>query len=99
MMNCGRIPLFPGDHNRDSCVRMALFGDHHSEDWRGMQDERCQTVRVYNPACSGEYADVQLCVDCCGNLSICVRRPGDKCCSRNKRHTSRCGCQSKGYYS
>ena len=84
-MNYGRIPLFPGGC-RDSCMRMPLFGDDGN---RCGCDERCQTVRICNPACPGEYADVELCVDSCGNLSICIRRPPGKCCDRRNY---RCRC-------
>lgn len=33
-----------------------------------------QTVRLRNPCCPAEYADVTLSVDSCGNLVLCVHR-------------------------
>lgn len=92
-MTCGRIPLFPGGYDRDECVRMSLFGSDYSrccDHWHNACDGRCQTVRICNPSCPGEYADVELCVDNCGNLSICVHRPPKDCCDRSKRRRYRC---------
>ena len=77
-MHYGKIPLFPGGGS-DGCMRVPLFG---CESGRGGCDDRCQTVRVCNPECPGEYADVELCVDNCGNLSICIRRPSGRCCDK-----------------
>lgn len=70
----GRIPLFPPACG--SSVRMPLF-ENCREPCRGCGD--CQTVRICNPACRGEYVDVELCVDAGGNLSICVHRPPTPC--------------------
>ena len=86
-MTYGRIPLFPGGCG--NCMRVPLFGGGYS-DWRSGCDDRCQTVRICNPACPGEYADVELCVDNCGNLSICIHRPPDNCCGRGRKCRSRC---------
>ena len=33
-----------------------------------------KTVTLTNPCCPSECAEVELSVDCCGNLVICVRR-------------------------
>lgn len=91
-MNCGRIPLFPGGCDRERCVRMSLFGDDCGcgGDWRGCCDNRSQRVRVCNPARPGEYADVELSVDQCGNLTVCVHRPPTDCCDRRKRCRMNC---------
>lgn len=74
-------PLYPplGDCcDRDSCVRMPLF---NCESHRPPHDPcGCsQTVRLENPCCPGECADITLSVDSCGNLVISVRR--DRCCT------------------
>ena len=79
----GRMPLFPPACGQD-CVKMKLFDEHtccapHPE---------CQCVRICNPACPEEYADVELCVDSCGNLSVCVHR--NSCCMPERRRRSRC---------
>jgi len=87
------MPLYPGSCDGESCVRMSLFDSGRGcacEGWRRDCEERCQTVRICNPACPGEYADVQLCVDHCGNLSICVHRPSGDCIRRDRRCRSRC---------
>lgn len=85
-MSCGRIPLYPGGCDRDDCVRMPLFGGEwrHCGAGNAACDGACQVVRICNPACPGEYADVELCVDHCGNLSICVRRPPKDVCVRRR---------------
>ena len=82
----GRIPLFPPSCGCSGSMRMQLF-DNCREPCRSTCEE-CQTVRICNPACSGEYADVELCVDAGGNLSICVHRPPRPC--RQPRCKSRC---------
>lgn len=81
-------PLYPqhGDwHNRESCVRLPLFG----EDMHACRRESCgcsQTVRLENPSCPGECAEVTLSVDSCGNLMVCVHRD----------HS--CGCKNRKYW-
>jgi len=82
-MTYGRMPLFPGGCGGDGCVRVPLFGGECG--WRNACNDNCQTVRICNPACPGEYADVELCVDSCGNLSICVHRPPKDCCTTYRR--------------
>jgi len=74
-MSYRRIPLFPSACPSGSSLQMPLFGGCESYCRR----EECQTVRICNPACPEEYADVELCVDADGNLSICVRRPPKPC--------------------
>ena len=84
-MNCRRIPLFPPACGSNSSLHMSLFDG--CDPCRERQE--CQCVRIRNPACPGEYADVELCVDMDGNLSICVKRPGGYCpptpCRRRRR--------------
>lgn len=70
-MSYKRIPLFPPACASGGNVRMPVFGGCEPICPR----EECQTVRIYNPACPAEFADVDLCVDGDGNLSICVRKP------------------------
>lgn len=80
----GRMPLFPPGCG--SCMRMPLF-----DACRGVPGcGECQTVRICNPACRDEYADVELCVDPEGNLSICVHRPPRPCTPPRRR--TRCDC-------
>jgi len=82
-MMYGRMPLFPPSCGPD-CVKMKLF------DERGCCTcgNECQTVRICNPACPDEYADIELCVDPCGNLSVCVHR--NRCCVHEKRRRHGC---------
>lgn len=83
-MTYGRMPLFPPSCGSD-CVKMKLFNECECP-----PQSNCQTVRICNPACPSEYADVELCVDSCGNLSVCVHR--NSCCAPERRR-KRCGCR------
>lgn len=74
-MNCGRLPLFPPDCMPQNTMHMPLFDPCD----RCRRRTECQCVHIENPACPGEFADVELCVDADGNLSICVRRPPRAC--------------------
>lgn len=87
-MTYRRMPLFPPGCNPHSSMRMPLFD--HCDQCRPR--EECQCVHIENPACPGEYADVELCVDCDGNLSICVKRPPKPCTSNRFRHKNSCDC-------
>lgn len=91
-MTYGRIPLFPPACMPGSSLRVPLFDS--CERCRPRQD--CQCVRICNPACPEEYADVELCVDGDGNLSICVKRPPKPCAPPRRRH--RCACDLPGWY-
>ena len=76
-MSCGKMPLFPQPFCGQSSLHMPLFDGKNCDCdcWTPtLACEDCQCVRIQNPACPGEFADVELCVDCNGNLSICVRR-------------------------
>ena len=76
-MSCGKTPLFPQPCCGQSSLRVPLFDGKNCncDCWPPAPScEDCQCVRIQNPACPGEFADVELCVDCNGNLSICVRR-------------------------
>jgi len=97
-MNLNR-PLYPppGDgcghcdgYGRRDCRdreswRMPLFGGDcacASRDCCGCS----QTVRLENPCCPGECAEVTLSVDNCGNLVVCVHKDPWKCdCRRPKK--------------
>lgn len=83
----GRTPLFPPGCGGANSMRMPLF-DNCRTPCRTDCGE-CQTVRICNPACRDEYVDVELCVDACGNLSICVHRPPAPC------KAPRRGCRSE----
>ena len=82
-MMYGSMPLFPPSCGQE-CVKVKLFDEHHC---CGRGDQ-CQRVRICNPACPDEYADVDLCVDSCGNLSVCVHR--NNCCMGHPRRRHRC---------
>ena len=60
-----RVPLFNCDSSCPTC------------------DCGCgaQTVRLENPCCPGECAEVTLSVDSCGNLVVCVHKNP---CRRNR---------------
>lgn len=92
-MNYDRMPLFPPQHNSHDCLQLPLFDDRRlpaDPCGCGDADANCRIVRLYNPCCRGEYADVELCVDGCGNLSVCVHRgPGCRTCE--KRRIPCCG--------
>lgn len=79
-------PLLGDCCNRESCVRMPLFNCEP----RHSHSDSCgcgQTVRLENPCCPGECADVTLSVDSCGNLVICVHREPCRCsCCLPVRH-------------
>ena len=95
-MSGGKTPLFPQPCCGQSSLHMPLFDGKrcNCECWTpSVCCEDCQCVRIQNPACPGEFADVELCVDCNGNLSICVRRSnrGHAPCSRPP-----CGCDPCG---
>lgn len=88
-------PLYPQvcdscdrcDCGRPESWRMPLF---QCEPCRSGCDCGCsQTVRLENPCCPGECAEVQLSVDSCGNLVICVHRDGHRC-GYPSRHKKRC---------
>ncbi|MGN1005186.1 MAG: hypothetical protein ACI4O8_01600 [Aristaeellaceae bacterium] len=89
-MSCGKMQLFPQPCCGQSSLRMPLFDGKHcgcGECWSpAPMCEDCKCVRIQNPACPGEFADVELCVDCDGNLSICVRRPNRTNCGCGPHH-------------
>ena len=64
--------------------RMPLFDCDH---WNSARDCRCtgQTVRLENPCCPGEFAEVNLSVDPCGNLVIYVHKNACACYKPKKR--------------
>ena len=76
-MTYGRMPLFPPACAPGNSLQMPLFGG--CEPPPPPPQENCKCVRIQNPANPCEYADVELCVDAMGNLSICVRRPPKPC--------------------
>ena len=83
-MSCGKMPLFPQPCCGQSSLHMPIFDGKRCDCdcWTPtLACEDCQCVRIQNPACPGEFADVELCVDCNGNLSICVRRSNRPHCN------------------
>ena len=101
-MSCGKMPLFPQPFCGQSSLHMPLFDGKHCDCdcWTpALSCEDCQCVHIQNPACPGEFADVELCVDCSGNLSICVRRPNRPPCGHapcNHPHCNRPPCNRPG---
>lgn len=90
-MTYRRMPLFPPACGSNSALHMPLFDI--CDPCRERQE--CQCVRLRNPGCPGEYADVELCVDMDGNLSICVKRPPKPCRPLGyRRHRYDCDCPS-----
>ena len=90
-MSHGRMPLFPPACTGGNTLRMPLFDGHECIRNR----EECQRVCIRNPACPDEIAEVELCVDCDGNLSICVHRPPRPCCAPRRK---RCGCDCSPWF-
>ena len=69
--NSWRMPLF-------DCDRMSPSHDCGCGS---------QTVRLENPCCPGECAEVTLSVDQCGNLVICVHKnPWRNDCRHHRKH-------------
>lgn len=87
-MTYGRMPLFPPACGDREMLHVPLFDTGKCCSPR----EECQCVRICNPACPGEYADVELCVDECGNLSVCIKRPPKPCPPPRRRHRGGCDC-------
>ena len=87
-MTYRHMPLFPPSCDTNSSMCMPLFDRHD----RCMPREECQCVHIRNPACPEEYADVELCVDCDGNLSICVKRPTRTCMHKPCKRKNPCSC-------
>lgn len=77
----GQMPLYPAlgpDCRDDTCVRVPMFGGG-SAPGPGMPPvAELRRVTLENPCRPGEWAEVTLGVDACGNLAVCVRRD-DRC--------------------
>lgn len=89
------MPLYPmlrPEQGGRSCVRLPVFGSGR-EEARLPDASRCQSVWIENPCRPGEFAEVLLGVDACGNLTVCVRREGERPCCRPQRPGPRCGCR------
>ena len=78
------MPLYPAmrpDGDREACVRVPVFGGCGR--WGGGRPAaacRYRRVDIENPCRPGEWAEVLLGVDECGNLTVCVKRgPGRDC--------------------
>ena len=82
-MMYGHMPLYPRLGNPcgdDACVRVPLFGDGCRPPQALPPVAELKRVPLENPCCPGEWAEVLLGVDACGNLALCVRR--DEGCHR-----------------
>ena len=88
------MPLYPmmrPERGEGSGVRVPVFGGGGGP--AGLPDEgRCRRVWIENPCRPGEFAEVLLGVDVCGNLTVCVRRDGEchPCGSRPQRPPRPC---------
>ena len=74
------MPLYPRmgcDGGRDDCVRVPMFGSERCGTGHMPDPCACRRVTIENPCRPGEFAEVLLSVDECGNLVVCVRR--DSC--------------------
>ena len=89
-MTYRRMPLYPPGCDMGSSLQVPLFENCS----RYRPGEECQCVHIENPSCPGEYADVELCVDECGNLSICVKRPPKPCNAGRCKSRRQCNCPS-----
>jgi len=85
------LPLYPGMRppcGAENCVRMKLFDGCEG---RGCPPppQPCGRVTIENPCCPGECVEVELGVDACGSLTVCVHR--DPCRPCPKPGKPRCG--------
>ena len=92
-MRYDRMPLYPPMGGRcdggGDCYRMPLFRPEPCMS-RGCGCP-ARTVRLENPACPDEWAEVTLSVDECGNMVICVHRaPPRRCCEPRPRRNGCC---------
>ena len=85
-MTYRRLPLFPPGCGCDSQLNVPLFENRDC----CRPGAECQRVHIRNPACPGEWADVELCVDEWGNLSVCVKRPPRPCAPNRCRPRHGC---------
>lgn len=75
------MPLYPSAspcRDRDACVRVPLFGQDRCARPQSPPVGDWQKVMIENPCCPGQWAEVLLSVDACGNLAVCVRRAPDR---------------------
>ena len=88
------MPLYPpmgAGRDCDTCVRMPVFGDGRPGPGAMPDGRCCRRVTIENPCRPGEYAEVVLGVDACGNLTVCVRRdPARDCDCRPPRPPRSC---------
>ena len=71
------MPLYPGMRppcDPSPCMKVRLFDDNCRGGHRPPPMQRCERVVIDNPCRPGERAEVELGLDDCGNLVICVHR-------------------------
>lgn len=71
------MPLYPALRpgcDRESCVRLPMFGGERGPSGPGGEVRQCRRVTIENPCRPGERAEVLLGLDACGNLVVCVHR-------------------------
>ena len=91
-MTYGRIPLYPAlcpGGEGSACVTMPLFDDGRGGPPGPSPCGDVQRVTIENPCRPGEWAEVLLGVDGCGNLTVCVRRAAE-CCRRPEKPCRPC---------
>ena len=78
------MPLYPELRpgcDGGECLRMPVFGGEGPGE--RLPELRCpRRVTIENPCRPGEYAEVLLGLDGCGNLVVCVRKEPDRDCCR-----------------
>jgi len=79
------MPLYPALRpgcDGGECVRVPVFGGGDGPDDRLPQLRCPRRVTIENPCRPGEYAEVLLGLDGCGNLVVCVKREPERDCCR-----------------
>ena len=77
MLNYGNMPLYPSTRppgDREPCVRVPLFDERPCAPPKLPPVRECRRETFENPRRPGEYVEVLLGLDDCGNLVVCVQR-------------------------
>jgi len=80
------MPLYPALRpgcDRQGCVRVPLFEAERGPGRPEGDVLPCRRVTIENPCRSGEFAEVSLGLDSCGNLVVCVHRDARPECDMN----------------
>ena len=85
--------------DQGACVKVPVFDGDRCAPAGPVRE--CRRVTIENPCCPGQWAEVTLGVDDCGNLMVCVHRAPERCgcrprcdrpphCDRPPRPRPRC---------